>query len=82
MILADSLAAGDPIAILSDKNTVFLLETLLRRYVYAEPYRLKSDPAVRTAVLALLDHLVEAGSSAAYRMRDDFVTPLGGAAGR
>jgi hypothetical protein len=63
---------------LADRNTVFLLESLLRRHVYAEPHRLKSDPTVRTAVLALLDHLVEAGSSAAYRMRDDFVTPLSG----
>lgn len=76
VILADSLAAGDPTMMLADGNTVFLLESLLRRHVYSEPYRLKADPAVRTAVLALLDHLVEAGSSAGYRMRDDFVTPL------
>lgn len=81
VILADLLAAGDPVAMLTGRNTVFLLESLLRRYVYVEPQRLKSDPAIRTAVLALLDHLVEAGSSAAYRMRDDFVTPLSGAVG-
>lgn len=82
VILADSLAAGDPTVILAGGNTVFLLESLLRRSVYSEPHRLKSDPAVRKAVLALLDHLVEAGSSAAYRMRDDFVTPLSGGSGR
>lgn len=82
MILADSLAAGDPTVMLAGGNTVFLLESMLRRSVYAEPHRLKSDPAMRKAVLALLDYLVEAGSSAAYRMRDDFVTPLSGAAGR
>lgn len=81
VILADSLAAGDPVAMLAERNTVFLLESLLRRYVYVEPHRLKSDPAIRRAVLALLDHLVEAGSSASYRMRDDFVTPLSGAVG-
>jgi len=78
VLVADSLAAGEPLAMLSDQNTVFLLESLLRRYVYAEPERLKSDQAIRRAVLALLDHLVVAGSSAAYRMRDDFVTPLSG----
>ncbi len=78
VILVDSLAAGDPTVMLADQNTMFLLESLLRRHIYAEPHRLKSDPTVRTAVLALLDHLVEAGSSAAYRMRDDFVTPLSG----
>jgi len=81
VILADSLAVGDPVAMLAERNTVFLLESLLRRYVYAEPHRLKSDPSVRTAVLALLDHLVEAGSSAGYRMRDDFVTPMSGVVG-
>ncbi len=77
--LAGSLEVGDPTAMLAEQNTVFLLESLLRRYVHTEPHRLKSDPAVRKAVLALLDHLVEAGSSVAYRMRDDFVTPLSGA---
>lgn len=81
VILANSLAKGDPAIVLADRDTVFLLESLLRRKVYSEPHRLKSDRAVRTAVLALLDHLVEAGSSAAYRMRDDFVTPLGGDVG-
>ena len=81
IFLAESLAAGDPTVILADRNTVFLLESLLRRYVHAEPYKLKSEATLRTAVLALLDYLVEAGSSAAYRMRDDFVTPLSGPVG-
>jgi Phage integrase, N-terminal SAM-like domain len=37
--------------------------------------RPQRDAAVRKAVLFLLDTLVENGSSAAFRMRDDFVTP-------
>ncbi len=56
-------------------NTVFLLEGLLQRYVYGRPLELKREPELRDAVLALLDLLVENGSSAAFRMRDDFVTP-------
>jgi hypothetical protein len=36
---------------------------------------LKQDRTVREAVLYQLDVLVERGSSAAFRMRDDFVTP-------
>jgi hypothetical protein len=48
----------------------------LRRFIYSEPLRLKSDTEVRSAVLTILDQLVESGSSAAYRMRDDFVTPI------
>ena len=57
--------------------SAFSLETLLRRFVYFEPYRLKTDPDLREAVLVILDALVAGGSSSAYRMRDDFVTPLG-----
>ena len=77
VIIADRLRAGTPSEMLAGGNTVFDLETLLRRYVYGEPLRLKSNPQVRTAVLRILDELVEAGSSAAFRMRDDFVTPIG-----
>ena len=37
---------------------------------------LKRHADLRDAVLFLLDLLVENGSSAAFRMRDDFVTPV------
>ena len=57
----------------------FVLESLLLRYVYAKPFELKSRKDMRAAVLFLLDALVETGSSAAFRMRDDFVTPLSAA---
>ena len=74
-VLAKSLAKGDPAMMLAEKNTVYYLESLLQRNVYAEPHRLKTDSTVQSALLAILDHLVEEGSSFAYRMRDDFVTP-------
>ncbi|MCY4651722.1 MAG: hypothetical protein OXC95_01000, partial [Dehalococcoidia bacterium] len=74
-ILANRLEVGNSADLLSDGNTMFYLESLLQRYVYGLPLRLKSDASLRTAVLHILDHLVDAGSSAAYRMRDDFVTP-------
>ena len=75
--MAHTLQEGDPNELLSDGNTVFYLESLLQRYVYGEPLRVKSDPKLRVAVLAILDSLVDSGSSAAYRMRDDYVTPVG-----
>ena len=55
---------------------MFCLESLLHRFIYSEPLRLKTNVKVRSAVLTILDTLVDAGSSAAYRMRDDFVTPI------
>jgi len=61
---------------LGKSNTIFLLEMLLLRYVYGRPLELKRQRDLREAVLFLLDLLVENGSSAAFRMRDDFVTPV------
>ena len=44
--------------------------------LYGKPIELKRNEERRSAVLSILDPLVECGSSAAYKMRDDFVTPL------
>lgn len=71
------LVKGNGIAMVSDSNVAFHLETVLRPFVYGKPFRIKSDRALRDAVLNILDVLVASGSSSAYRMRDDFVTPSG-----
>jgi hypothetical protein len=73
--IAYALRRGNPADMLRESNTVFMLEVLLQRHVYARPLELKRDPALREAILYVLDVLVESGSSAAFRMRDDFVTP-------
>ena len=57
-------------------NTIFCLEVLLQRYVYRHSLKLKCKRELRNAVLFLLDILIENGSSSAFRMRDDFVTPI------
>lgn len=73
--IANALRRGNHADMLGESNTVFMLEVLLQRHVYARPLELKRDPAMREAILYVLDVLVESGSSAAFRMRDDFVTP-------
>lgn len=73
--IANVLRRGNHAEMLGESNTVFMLEVLLQRHVYARPLELKRDPALREAILYVLDVLVESGSSAAFRMRDDFVTP-------
>ncbi|MDI6872291.1 MAG: ATP-binding protein [Bacillota bacterium] len=75
ILIARRLQQGNPRQMMRRGNTVFLLETLLQRYVYGRPLELKRQRDLREAVLFLLDSLVENGSSAAFRMRDDFVTP-------
>jgi hypothetical protein len=74
--IAERLQHGNPRDMMRDGNTIYLLEDLLGRHVYGKPLELKRRSDLRDAVLALLDMLVEQGSSAAFRMRDDFVTPL------
>ena len=73
--VGDALRRGNTQKMLAKSDTVFMLEVLLQRYVYGRPLELKRDNRIRDAVLFILDCLVEAGSSAAFRMRDDFVTP-------
>jgi ABC-type iron transport system FetAB ATPase subunit len=68
--------ADDPKKLFRNSNTRYRLEVLLQRYVYSKPLLLKERAALRVAVLALLDALIDLGSSAAFRMRDDFVTPI------
>ena len=74
--IATCLQRGNPRQMLRKSNTVFLLEVLLQRHVYGKPLELKRRRDLRQAILFLLDLLVEYGSSAAFRMRDDFVTPM------
>ena len=71
------LKKGNAASMSADSNVAFCLETVLRRFVYAQPFKVKSDARLRDAILAILDALVSSGSSSAYRMRDDFVTPSG-----
>ena len=75
IVVANRLQAGNPAELLNERSTILYLESLLQQYVYGQPAVLKTDPNLRTAILAILDRLVDAGSSGAYRMRDDFVTP-------
>jgi hypothetical protein len=67
---------GDPRSPLGNSSTRYRMEVLLQRYVYSKPLLLKGKSALREAVLMLLDTLIDLGSSAAFRMRDDFVTPI------
>lgn len=75
LLIADKLKETPPGKLLLFPEVVFFLEVIMRRWVYSQPRKLKSDPALQEAALLILDGSVEAGSSHAYRMRDDFVSP-------
>jgi hypothetical protein len=73
--IANAFRRGSPADMLRRSDTVFMLEVLLQGHIYARPLELKRDPDMRDAFLFVLNVLVESGSSAAFRMRDDFITP-------
>jgi hypothetical protein len=57
------------------EEAVFYLERILARLIQGGSSSMLARDDVRQAVLFLLDELVEQGSSTAYKLRDDFVTP-------
>ena len=60
---------------LLNADLMLMLEQILGGFVYAIPAQLRASAKLRTAILGLLDAMTDAGSTAAYCMRDDFVTP-------
>ncbi len=72
-LLAEKLS--QPGSVLSPR-TLGRFETMLAGLIYAGSARIRQEPLLRDATLRVLDILIDAGSSKAYRMRDDFVTPL------
>ena len=72
--VAGLLRTGNPTKLLDNEDTVYCLACVLQRYVYGRPAMLKTDRALRKDTILVLDRLVDAGSSAAYRMRDNFAT--------
>jgi len=68
-----SAAADTP---LFTEIAIFYLEEILTRLIYGGNLRMRTDIDLRSATLVILDALVRAGSSPAYKLRDDFLTPL------
>jgi hypothetical protein len=73
--VATKLAESAGASILNE-NAVFCLEEVLTRMIYGGNIRIRTDGALRQATLTVLDALVAAGSSAAYKLRDDYLTPV------
>jgi hypothetical protein len=58
------------------RSTMESLENMLEPLIFSGASDIRRKPELRTAVLNLLNMLVDAGSSPAFKMRDDFLTPL------
>ena len=60
---------------INDRNSLFLLARILSPLVYARTGELRRSPSLRAATLRILDAMVKAGSSAAFRMREFLISP-------
>jgi hypothetical protein len=58
------------------ERAVLRLELILSSLVYGGSVPIRREERLRSSVLKILDAMIDGGSSAAYRMRDDFLTPL------
>ena len=72
--LAAKLSTPNPATLLSEA-TVIYLEEILTRLIYGGNRQLRAQVDLRQSSVKLLDALVAAGSSVAYKLRDDFLTP-------
>jgi hypothetical protein len=73
--VADKLTGGVPEARLTDR-AIQRLEPILSSLIYGGSIPIRREERYRAGILTLLDAMIEGGSSSAYRMRDDFLTPL------
>jgi hypothetical protein len=73
--LADALPALDRGKVFSDKGNRLLLESLLQREVHMHSTDIRRQPQLQASVLALLDVLVDFGSSSAFHLREKIVRP-------
>lgn len=75
VLITDKFGAGLGTSISNDGNLRWYLDALMARVMYEDLQKLKAAPRLRKATMSILDALVEAGSSVAFQLRDDFVTP-------
>jgi hypothetical protein len=75
ILIADKGGASLASHIEEDDNTRWYLESLIARSMFESLGSLKRSDRLRKALLDLLDALVQTGSSIAFQLRDDFVTP-------
>lgn len=75
VLIADKFGDSLGTSISSDGNLRWYLDALMDRVIYEDLKKLKATPRLRAATMSILDALVQAGSSVAFQLRDDFVTP-------
>lgn len=56
-----------------ETNTVFYIEKLMRKYIYLNRNKVKTEIKIKTKILIVLNFLIERGSVNAYLLREDIL---------
>lgn len=59
-----------------NETAIFYLEEILTRLIYGGNSQIRAQTELRQATLTVLDALVASGSSPAFKLREDFLTPV------
>jgi hypothetical protein len=71
--LADSLAGDTKGELLVDGKTAFLLERVLRNQMFGQAKGIRTRRDLQSAIMRLLEGLIERGSSGAFLLRERFI---------
>lgn len=75
VLIVDKMGDDLVTALQADSNLGWYLDALVARTLFEQLAAVRSSRVLRDAMMKILDTLVHAGSSAAFQLRDDFVTP-------
>ncbi|MGH8761932.1 MAG: hypothetical protein ACREUR_01705 [Nitrosospira sp.] len=81
-LIAEKFADQLGEAIATDGNLKIHLDALVARVLFENLAEVRRTQRFRGSLMAILDALVQAGSSIAFQLRDDFVTPTANALDR
>jgi hypothetical protein len=56
-----------------EMNTIFYIEKLIRKYIYLNRNKVKTEIKIKTKILIVLNFLIERGSVNAYLLREDIL---------
>jgi hypothetical protein len=56
-----------------EENTIYYLESLVRKYVYMERERIRRTKQLKEEILVILEFLVEKGSVVGYMTRENIL---------
>jgi hypothetical protein len=75
VLIAERMGPGLAAALQANANLRWALDALVARTLFENLAQVRARAALRDAMMTILDAMVVAGSSAAFQLRDDFVTP-------